>query len=428
MSSYSPAAIRYALLLIFWVAVFNTCDRTLLAVVLQDVKLELGLRDDQLGVLAGPAFAIVHFAAGLPLARAADLYSRRVIVSLGLLAWSAMTAIAGVAQSYSQLLAARLGVGLGEAAGGPASHSLISDLLPLERRARGLSLIQLGSTVGLGLGLAGGGAIAKYWGWRTAFYAAGLPGIALALLIYLTLREPPRGMSDATPPTRTSGSFFAALGELLRTPSYRWLIAGACAAGVLTFGKNIWEPTFLRRIYGQDVAHAGLVYFAISTIPSGLGAIAGGFLNDRLGSRDVRWYMAFGALSHLVAVPLSLCFVLWPESHLVAGIPVAFLFSAAASFVGAFWVPGTMATAQSLARPDQRALSAAVWTMFFNLIGMGAGPFVVGLISQALTAEHGDYAIRYALAWASLAPLAACAFQLLAARRLPQDLAAARAA
>lgn len=428
MSSFSPAATRYALFLIFWVAVFNTCDRTLLAVVLQDVKQELGLRDDQLGLLTGPAFAIVHFLAGLPLARAADLYSRRAIISAGLLVWSAMTAFAGAAASYAQLLAARLGVGIGEAAGSPASHSLISDLLPIERRARGLSVLQLGAVAGLGLGLAGGGAIAKAWGWRTAFYAAGLPGIALALLLYLTLREPARGMSDVGAPARSSGSFLASLLGLLRTPSYGWLIAGACAAGVLTFGKNMWEPTFLRRVYGQDVAHAGLIYFAISSIPSGLGAIVGGFLNDRLGSRDLRWYMAFGALSHLVAVPLSLCFVLWPESHRVSGIPVAFLFSAAASFVGAFWVPGTMATAQSLARPDQRALSAAVWTMCFNLIGMGAGPYLVGLISQALTAEHGDSAIRYALAWAGLAPLAACAFQLLAAQRLPRDLAAARAA
>src|SRR5262245_4146299 len=184
---FSTGYVRYALGLIFAVALINVCDRTIMSVLVVDIRKDLGLSDRDMGWLLGPAFATVHLIAGLPLARLADRASRRAIISLGLLAWSAMTALCGLAQGFGQLLAARMGVGIGEAAGSPPSHSLISDYLPPQRRALGLSILTIGATFGTGLGMIAGGWISYRWGWRSAFLAAAVPGILLALLLGSTL-------------------------------------------------------------------------------------------------------------------------------------------------------------------------------------------------------------------------------------------------
>src|SRR5262245_34258086 len=215
---FSTGYVRYALGLIFAVALINVCDRTIMSVLVVDIRKDLGLSDRDMGWLLGPAFATVHLLAGLPLARLADRASRRAIISLGLLAWSAMTALCGMAQGFGQLLAARMGVGIGEAAGSPPSHSLISDYLPPDRRARGLAILPVGATLGIGLGMVVGGWINQVWGWRAAFLSVGLPGIALALLVWLTLREPPRGHSEGRIVHASSDSALDVVRYLLGTP------------------------------------------------------------------------------------------------------------------------------------------------------------------------------------------------------------------
>jgi MFS family permease len=293
-SGFSTAYVRYALSLIFLVAVFNVCDRTIMSVLVPEIRAEMGLTDRHLGVLMGPAFAVVHVVAGLPIARLADRTSRRTIIAAGLFAWSLLTIAQGLARSFPQLLAARMGVGIGEAAGSPPSHSLLADYASPEKRARALSVLQIGALCGTGLGMVLGGWVNEVWGWRAAFVAVGIPGIALAVLVLGTLREPPRGISDGLAAGASDGagapareSALGAALHLLRTPTYGWMLAGVCAAGVVAIGRSAWEPTFLREVYGMGSADAGLTYFLISPLPSAVGALAGAWLVDHLGRRDL---------------------------------------------------------------------------------------------------------------------------------------------
>jgi MFS family permease len=429
-AGFSTAYVRYALGLIFLVAVFNVCDRTILSVLVPEIRAELGLTDRDLGVLMGPAFAVVHVLAGLPIARLADRASRRTIIAAGLFAWSLLTIAQGLARSFPQLLAARMGVGIGEAAGSPPSHSLLADYAPPEKRARALAVLQIGALCGAGLGMAFGGWVNELWGWRAAFVAVGVPGIALAGVVLLTLREPPRGASDglaarAGTPELRENAWRAAL-HLLRTPAYAWMLAGVCAAGVVGIGRTAWEPTFLREVYGMGSAQAGLTYFLISPLPSAVGTLGGAWLVDHLGRRDLRWYLWTPALGNALSVPLSLAFLLWPETHAVAGLPVAFAFSVGMSIASAGAMPAILAMGQSLAPPRMRAFSAALWSMLFTFVGMGLGPLLVGDLTERLRPEHAEQAVRYALALASGVPLLATGLFAVAARTVARDVERAK--
>lgn len=435
-SGFSPAYYRYALALIFLVAVFNVCDRTIMAVLVPEIRADLALTDRDLGILMGPAFAVVHIVAGLPIARLADRTSRRTIIAAGLFAWSLLTILQGLARSFTQLLVARMGVGIGEAAGSPPSHSLLSDYAPLEKRARALAVLQVGALCGMGLGMVFGGWVNEVWGWRAAFVAVGVPGIVLAVLVLLTLREPQRGASDglaardagegAAEPVRENA--VAAALHLLRTPAYAWMLAGVCAAGVVGIGRNAWEPTFLREVYGMGSAHAGLAYFLINPLPSAVGTLAGAWLVDTLGKRDLRWYFRVPALGNVFTVPLSLGFLLWPEGEALAGVPVGFYFGVVMSLAAAGSMPAILAMGQSLAPPRMRAFSAALWSMLFTFVGMGLGPLFIGDLIERLRPDFAEQAVRYALAIGSLVPLLAALAFSLAARTVARDVQRAKQA
>ena len=395
--------------------------------VVPELRADLGLSDRDLGVLMGPAFAVVHIVAGLPIARLADRTSRRTVIAAGLFAWSLLTMAQGLARSFPQLLAARMGVGIGEAAGSPPSHSLIADYTPPSMRARALSLIQVGALCGMGLGLVFGGWVNEHWGWRVAFVAVGVPGVLLAGIVMTTLREPRRGAGDgragdADGNDAPQESAIEAALSLLRTPTYAWMLVGVCAFGVVGIGRQAWEPTFLREVYGMGSAETGLTYFLIGPLPQAIGTLAGATLADSLGRRDVRWYFWAPALANAVAVPLALGFLLWPEDHLFAGIPVAFFFSVGLSAIGSASMPAILAMGQNLAPVRMRSFSAALWTMIFTFVGMGLGPMVVGELTERMRPEYAEQAVRYALAWASIVPIVATVFFVLAARTVRRDL------
>lgn len=435
---FSPAYVRYALSLIFLVAVFNVCDRTIMSVLVPEIRADLGLSDRDLGILMGPAFAIVHIVAGLPLARLADRTSRRTIIAAGLLAWSLLTMAQGLARNFTQLLIARMGVGIGEAAGSPPSHSLLADYAAPEKRARALAVLQIGALCGTGLGMVLGGWINEVWGWRAAFVAVGVPGVALALLVFTTLREPARGISDGLAQSDGDGepdgsepereSALEAALFLLRTPSYAWMLVAVCAAGVVGIGRNAWEPTFLREVYGMGSAHAGLAYFLIGPLPSVIGTLGGAWLVDTLARRDVRWYFWMPALGNAVTVPLALAFLLWPETHTLAGVPVAFYFSVVMSVAASGVMPAILTLGQSLAPPRMRAFSAALWSMLFTFVGMGLGPLFIGDLIERLRPEYADQAVRYALAAGSLVPILAVVIFAVGARTVARDIERAKTA
>ncbi len=428
-AAFSSAYVRYALGLIFLVAVFNVCDRTIMAVLVPEIRADLGLSDRDLGFLMGPAFAVVHILAGLPLARLADRTSRRTIIAAGLLAWSVLTMAQGLARNFGQLLAARMGVGIGEAAGSPPSHSLLSDYAAPEKRARALSVLQMGALAGSGLGMVLGGWVNEIWGWRAAFVVVGVPGVLLAVLVYTTLREPPRGISDglADEPEKRESAWEATT-YLLRTPTYAWMLVGVCAAGVVGIGRSAWEPTFLREVYGMGSARAGLAYFLIGPLPAAVGTLAGAFLVDSLARRDQRWYLWVPSIGNALTVPLALAFILWPESHRIGTVPVAFFFSVAMSVVAAGSMPAILAMGQSLAPPRMRAYSAALWSMIFTFVGMGLGPLFVGDLIERLRPQYAEQAVRYALAIGSLVPILATVLFARAARTVVRDIERAKSA
>ncbi|MCH2169148.1 MFS transporter [Myxococcota bacterium] len=428
-NKYSETYLRYVLGVVFLIAIFNTMDRTVVSVLMQDIKAELALTDFQLGLISGPAFAIVHFLAGIPIARLADRRSRRNIIAVGVFVWSAMTAATGIARDFTQLILTRMGVGIGEAAGSPPSASLMSDYFPPERRARAMSMLTIGSISGLGLGLVLGGVLGENYGWRNALIFLGLPGIVVALIVRFTVREPPRGYSEPgggdaqAPPPSISG----VIRYLVSIPSFRWIVLAACLSAVTSFGKNLWEPTFLIRTYGLSPGQTGVTYFLISAVPAAIGAWIGAVLADRFSVKDERYALWLCAGGNVAVYPSLLGFLLWPAEDMLFGVPVAFYFSVLASLAGGFFSPVTIAMAQNIARPSMRALTHALWSMMFNLVGMGLGPMLVGALSSHWETTLGLDSLRYALVVVSLAILPSAGCFLMSARTLREDLAAARA-
>lgn len=423
----SPVYVRYVLVLLFLVAIFNVCDRTIVGLLVEEIKRDVGLDDREVGLLMGAAYTVVHFGSAVPFGRIADRHSRKTVISLGLLVWSAMTVSAGLAQTSWQLILSRMGVGLGEAAGAAPSQSLIADYVPPGRRANSLAVVTVGGTVGLGLGMLLGGWANELWGWRSAFLIAGVPGIALAILFYLTVDEPPRGHAEQRVDPGHVVSLAGVLATLGRLPAYCYLVIGGSFAGIATYGRSMWEPTFLRRVYGMEPGDVGTVYFLIYAVPMALGSLGGGWLGDRLARRDVRWHMWISALANGLALPFGLGFMLLPESLRAGPIPVAFVSGAVSSFLMGIWVPQSMAMSVALSPLRMRTVAAAVWSALYSLVGLGLGPYLVGELSLRFEPGVGSAGIRYAIACVITSLAVAAFFQWLTGRRLLVDLERTRA-
>ena len=409
----------YAIVLVFCVSVLNVVDRYILSILAPDIQESLSLSDTQLGLLLGPSFSVVHFLAVLPAAWLADRTTRRSVVAAGLFVWSAMTAAGAGAHSFIHLFLTRMGVGIGEAAGSPPAAGLLSDTAPPEWRTRALSSITIGALVGVAVGMLLGGYLGQHHGWRIALLAVGLPGLFLALLVRLTLREPPRSPGPSVSP-------WAATRHLFGFSSFRWAVAGACVANIAIAGRSLWEPSFLVRTYGLTMSEVGAVYVVIGALPTAAGALLGASVADRLALRDGRWLVWVCVLSTAIGAPFVIAFLLWPETHVVViagtAVPVAYGFSLVGSLFLGFFSPPMAALAQSLATPQMRSLAHAIWTRPFTLIGMGLGPLAVGSLSGTWAETSGEDSLRHALvAVSALLPLGAIGF-LLAARDIRVDI------
>jgi predicted MFS family arabinose efflux permease len=420
----SHAHRNYALGLLLVVSIFNYLDRQILSILLEPIKRELQLSDTALGFLTGIAFALFYTFAGIPIARWADQGVRRTIIALGLAVWSGMTALTGVAQTFTQLALARVGVGIGEAACSPPAQSLLSDYFPPERRGTALSVFALGVPIGIMIGYLAGGWINHYFGWRTAFFVVGLPGLVLALVLWLTLHEPPRGHSEGLHTSEPAAT--ESIREVLRfmraLRSFRHLSLAAALHAFHGYGALAFMPAFMMRVHGMtNTAELGLWLGLIAGIFAGAGTFLGGTLSDRLAARrkDARWYLWLPAGATLLSVPFSFLFYLWPEGR------TALLLSIPGSILGPMWLGPTAAMTQGLVKLRMRATAAAILLFIINLIGLGLGPQTVGMVSDLLTPSYGTEAIRYALlsvvvtgsVWAAV-------HYVLAARTLREDLTA----
>ncbi|HIE60630.1 MAG TPA: MFS transporter, partial [Microbacterium sp.] len=345
-AAYSRRYVFYAIAVVFLVSVVNVVDRYILSVLAPSIKADLELSDTSMGLLLGPSFSVVHFLAVLPAAWLADRYARRTVIAFGLFVWSAMTSLGAGAQNFGQLFLTRMGVGIGEAAGSPPSVGLLSDTAPTSLRTRALSAITVGALVGVAAGMVLGGYLGETHGWRVALLAVGLPGLALALLVRLTLREPPRASGPGVSPG-------AAARHLFGFPSFRWAVAGVCVANIAIAGRNLWEPSFLDRSYGLTGAELGLVYVLIGAGPSAIGALVGASLADRQAAHDVRWLAWICAGSIGLGTPFLIAFLLWPVDHVIEianlSIPVGYGWSVIGSFILGFFSPPMASLAQALA-------------------------------------------------------------------------------
>ncbi len=406
---------RYVLVVLTLVYSLNFIDRQILVILQESIKVDMDLSDSQLGLLTGFAFAIFYVSVGIPIARWADIGNRRNIVSLAIAVWSGMTALSGLTQNFWQLLMARIGVGVGEAGGSPPSHSIISDYYPPEQRGSALSFYSTGVYLGILFGFLIGGWINSQFGWRAAFFVVGIPGFLVALLVRLTIKEPVRGGLDGRALEAP-----ATFGETLRTlrefGSFRLFAIAAGLNAFSSYGIGNFMPSFLIRSHDFTSMQVGTSLALITGIGGAMGTYFGGVLADRYGANDKRWYLWIAAIPGACSVPLMLSAVFVADPRLT----LACLFFA--TMLGAFYLGPTIAISHNLVSPSMRAMASAILFFILNLIGLGMGPLVVGMISDALAPAYGSESLRYSLGIVSLINLVSATLFILAARKLLSDL------
>ena len=407
---------RYVLLMLMGVYAFNFIDRQLLVILQESIKADLGLSDTQLGLLTGFSFALFYVTLGLPIARLADKYNRVNIVAISLTVWSGVTALSGLVSNFVQLLLARIGVGIGEAGGSPPSHAIISDYYPPEKRATALSIYSLGIYIGIFIGYLGGGLIDQYYGWRTAFFALGIPGVLLAALLYFTVKEPLRGRLDTIKKKTEAHSIKEVIIYLFAKKSFVYLALGAGFTAFISYGLGNWFPPFLARYHGMSSQEIGISNALIVGIGGAIGTFGGGYLADKYGRINKKLYMLFPFFGVLLALPFSVGALFFTETKmaLYSFFPAVIL--------NALYLAPCIAMAHNLVPANMRAFASSVLFFVLNIIGLGGGPLIAGVLSDRYIEAFGDQALRYSLATILISGIIAAAFFYGASRSLEKDL------
>jgi len=380
---------------------FNFIDRTIIATIGQAIKVDLKLTDQDLGLLGGLSFAVLYTLLGIPIARLAERANRVSIIAISMVVWSGFTAACGLAASFVQLLALRVGVGIGEAGCSPPSHSLISDYFEPERRSSALSVYAFGIPLGAMIGAIAGGWLAKNFGWRVAFMVVGLPGVVMALMIKLIVKEPPRGHSEPAGTSAHSaagahqagegfvawaGAEIAELASVAASLFGRWpvcnMVLGVTITSFAGYGSGAFAPPYFNRAFGLDYATVGLIFGLIGGFSAGIGTLAGGFLSDWAGKRGARWYSLVPAIGLAIATPLYLLGYTelnWKAAALVLLLPGVFAYT---------YLGPTFGVVQNVVDARRRATAAAVLLLFLNIIALGGGPVFTGWLIDALAQFH----------------------------------------
>lgn len=387
----------YVLALLTLGYVFNFVDRQVMTILIEPIKMEFGASDTQMGLLSGLAFALFYATLGIPVARLADRWSRRNVLAISMTTWSAVTALCATATGFWHLLLLRIGVGIGEAGGTPPSQSLLADYFPPEKRAFAQGILATAPNIGILVGLFGGALIAEAYGWRSVFLVFGIPGVLLAILIQLTIKEPLKVTASAS---EEGAGLFSTLGNIFRLPSFAHIMVGVGFTGIAGYGLGVWSPSFLVRVHNMSLVDAGLYLGLIGVFGGGLGTISSGLLVDRLARRDKRWQLWLPAIGIFLALPTQLAFLLWPAEHrLVMGdvdVPFALVFMALSAVFASFWIAPSYAAVQNLVPQYWRTQASALMLLAINLLGMGLGPLLVGMLSDLLS-QFGDSSLRYGL-------------------------------
>ena len=423
---------RYALWLLLVIYIFNFLDRQVINILAEPIKQDLNLKDWQLGMMSGFAFAIFYTVLGVPIARLAERRNRPLIIAGALAAWSAFTVLCGMAQNFVQLILFRIGVGVGEAGCTPPAHSLISDYTPKEKRASALAFYSMGVPLGSLLGMAMGGIIADAYGWRGAFFIAGAPGILLAVIVAFTLRETRSTLAHDVAAAKAIQPSFAEGMKLLAGKRTFWLLAFAAALkSFISYGHAPFTASYFLRNHGPEVAElasrlglqsVGFLGLAIGLISGIFGAISsliGGWIADKTAAGDVRNIVLAPAIAVTISVPVFIA------ALLVDSVPLALTILIVPYLLNYFWYGPVYSTVQGIVPPNMRATAAAILLLIVNLIGLGLGPLAVGIASDIFAGPMGmgeAEGIRWALISAACVGLLSGVLFLMARKTIREDL------
>jgi MFS family permease len=398
----TPRSYRYFVVCFLAIVyTFNFMDRQIMSILQEPIRKEMGLSDTQLGMLTGLAFAVFYTTFGIPVAWLSDRFKRVRIMAFACAVWSLFTAGCGLAANFTQLALARVMVGMGEAGGSPPSYSLISDYFPPKERGVGLAIYSLGVPIGSALGVALGGWVAANYSWRTAFVAVGLPGLLLAVVMLVAIREPKRGGLDpvlgggtrhepAPPIWSALAAFFA----------NRTMVLTAISSGLSAFvgyAMLSWNPPLLERVKGMSLKEVAAWYSIVLGVTGVIGTFASGWIVDRLSRRDARWYAWLPAIAFALSLP-ALAGVLWAPTW-----PIALAFLAVPALLNNMYLAPALAVVQNAAPPSRRTMAGATLLFILNLVGLGGGPVYLGHISDMAKPVHGDHSLLYG--YAALAPI-----------------------
>lgn len=421
-SPFAPSFPRRAWVLLMAVLVggISYMDRQILTMLVEPIRHEFDLTDRQLGLLTGLAFAVTYTLSAIPLARLADRWSRRGVTGIAVAVWSAMTMVCGMAGSFWQLFLGRVGVGLGEAGGSAPIQALLADYFPRRQRGTVLSIYLLGAPLGMGLGLAFAGWALVEYGWRWTFILAGIPGLVVAPLLLLTVREVRPGAADGLHHTAPQPPFGHTIATLWRIRSLPLMLLAATLMALTGMGLQAFVPAFLERTHGLAPAEIGAKLGTALAAGSFLGHLSGGPLADFLGRRDLRWHLWTPIITGALAVVLVLLALNGSPDR-------AFVLFAVQVFLTGLFAAPMIAIATTLAPVWARATSAACAMFAINLVGLGLGPVLVGELSDLLRPTYGEESLRIALMLALLAFVPAALCFWLSSRFYRADLAAALA-
>lgn len=404
----------YILALVSSISLLSYYDRFVVAIVAQSIKADLHVSDGEIGLLSGLGFAVVYSLMAVPIARFSDSGRRVKTLSISLAFWSLMTALCGAATSFPMLLLARLGVGLGEAGGNPTMHALVSETFEKRWRGTAISIVVVAGGLGFMAASSVGGWIVDHWGWRAAFFAGAVPGPLLALLLWGTVREP-----KVANPVADERGILTSSKILLKRRAFKMLCVGLSICTIGTFAMMSWTPAYLMRHFNITASQVGSGYGLTMGVSTVAAMLVGGILADTLAKRDPRWSLWLPAASYVVALPFTVAFLL--QSNLAN----ALLLVAPMTFAAGLAAPPAYALVQSLSGSKLRATGAALFMLFTNLIGMGVGPSLTGIVSDMFTHFLGADALRGAMALVASAYLIGACVMISGARTLIADIESA---